>query len=99
MSLIRRSATIEVELERMEGRLSVGESVDLDQYVRAVGHLRRVLETLGIERAKRDVTPRDLHEYLTRKAHAPTNSGSLERRVRGEPTAEDPLSDAKEQSR
>jgi hypothetical protein len=66
-SLIRRAAVIEVELERMEGRLSAGEVVDLDQYTRAVGHLRRVLETLGIERTKRDVTP-TLSEYLASKA-------------------------------
>ena len=57
VSLAQRAASIEVELEQMEGRLSKGESVDLDAYTRAAGHLRRILETLGIERAKRDVTP------------------------------------------
>jgi hypothetical protein len=56
-SLIRRAATLEVELERLEGRLAKGEDVDLDAYSRAAGHLRRILETLGIERRKRDVTP------------------------------------------
>ena len=57
LSLIRRSATIEIELECMEGRLSRGEHADLDLFNRAAGNLRRLLETLGIERAKRDVTP------------------------------------------
>jgi hypothetical protein len=56
-SLIRRVATLEIELERLEGRLSEGNDVDLDIYARTASHLRRLLETLGIERAKRDVTP------------------------------------------
>jgi hypothetical protein len=57
ISLACRAASIEVELEQMEGRLSKGESVDLDTFTRAAGHLRRILETLGIERRQRDVTP------------------------------------------
>lgn len=56
-SLIRRAATLEVELERQEGQLAKGVEVDLDAYSRAAGHLRRILETLGIERRKRDITP------------------------------------------
>ncbi len=56
-SLIRRAATLEVELERREGQLATGGEVDLDAYSRAAGHLRRILETLGIERRKRDLTP------------------------------------------
>jgi hypothetical protein len=56
-SLIRRAATIEIELEAQEGKLSEGIEVDLDTYARAAGHLRRVLETLGIERHARNVTP------------------------------------------
>jgi hypothetical protein len=55
-SLVRRTATIEIELEQLEGKLSKGEAVDLDAYTRAAGHLRRILETLGIERRARDVT-------------------------------------------
>ena len=56
-SLIRRVATIEIELEQLEGKLSKGEAVDLDAYTRAAGHLRRILESLGIERKSRDITP------------------------------------------
>lgn len=56
-SLIRRAATLEVELERREGQLAKGDEVDLDAYSRTAGHLRRILETLGIERRQRDVTP------------------------------------------
>jgi hypothetical protein len=60
-SLIRRAAAIECELERLDARLSVGELVDLDSYGRCAGHLRRLFETLGVERKARDVTP-TLHE-------------------------------------
>lgn len=68
-SLIRRVATIEIELEQLEGKLSKGEAVDLDAYTRAAGHLRRILETLGIERKSRDVTP-TLAQYLASKAQS-----------------------------
>ena len=56
ISLIKRASAIELELEQAEGRLSMGVEIDLDQYVRAAGHLRRLLETLGIERVARPVT-------------------------------------------
>lgn len=62
-SLIRRAAAIECELERLDARLSAGEPVDLDSYGRCAGHLRRLFETIGVERVARDVTP-SLDEYL-----------------------------------
>jgi hypothetical protein len=55
-ALVKRAAGLECELEQMEGRLSLGEEVDLDGYGRAASHLRRILETLGLERKARDVT-------------------------------------------
>jgi len=55
-SLIKRASAIEVELEQAEGRLSMGDKTDLDAYTRAASHLRRILETLGLERKARDVT-------------------------------------------
>ena len=67
LSLVRRSSAIECELEQMEGRLSRGDQVDLDAFTRAAGHLRRILETLGLERRSRDVTP-TLSEYLASRA-------------------------------
>jgi hypothetical protein len=57
LSLIKRCASIECELERLDARLSAGEEVDLDSYGRAASHLRRLFETLGVERKQRDVTP------------------------------------------
>jgi hypothetical protein len=56
-SLIRRAAAIECELEVLEGRLSQGQPVDLDCYGRGASHLRRILETLGLERRAKDIGP------------------------------------------
>jgi hypothetical protein len=57
ISLASRAASIEVQLEQMEGTLSKGGTVDLDAFTRASSHLRRILETMGVARAQRDVTP------------------------------------------
>jgi hypothetical protein len=65
LSLIRRASSIECELERLDARLSLGEEVNLDEYGRAASHLRRLFETLGVERRPRDVTPAP-DEYLAR---------------------------------
>ncbi len=67
-SLIRRAAAIECELERLDARLSLGEPVDMDAYARVAGHLRRLFETLGLERRPRDITP-TLDQYLSNKRH------------------------------
>jgi hypothetical protein len=63
-SLIRRASAIEVELEDMEGKLSMGQPVDLDLFTRSASHLRRILETLGLERRPKDVTP-TVEAYLS----------------------------------
>jgi hypothetical protein len=51
----------------MEARMSNDEEVDLDVYNRMAGNLRRMLETIGIERRQRDVTD-DIDEVLARVA-------------------------------
>jgi hypothetical protein len=56
LSLIRRAASIECELERLDAMLSTGAEVNLDAYGRAASHLRRLFETLGVGRKARDVT-------------------------------------------
>jgi hypothetical protein len=66
IALIKRAATLEVELELMEGRLSQGENVDIDKYGRATGNLRRVLETLGLKREPRDITQETDEARLSR---------------------------------
>ena len=56
LSLIRRAAAIECELERLDALLSVGdENVNLDEYGRATSHLRRLFEVLGVERKPREI--------------------------------------------
>jgi hypothetical protein len=64
LSLIRRASAIECELERLDAVLSTGEAVDLDSYGRATSHLRRLFETLGLERRPREVGEVTLAELL-----------------------------------
>jgi hypothetical protein len=71
LSLCRRVAAIEVQLEQMEACMSEGDlKVDLDLYNRLAGNLRRMLETIGLQRVSRDVTP-SLSSYLQAKAGPP----------------------------
>jgi hypothetical protein len=74
LSLIKRASAIECELERLDARLSVGEEVDLDEYGRAASHLRRLFETLGIERRQRLVN-QTADEYI---AQLPVEEPALE---------------------
>jgi hypothetical protein len=62
-ALAQVAATLRIELEALEGKLSKGEEVDLDSYARVAGHFRRICETLGIERKARTVAP-TLQDYL-----------------------------------
>jgi hypothetical protein len=63
-SLIRRAATIETELERFEGQLAIGHSVDIDAYGRSAGQLRRILESLGLKRAQREIRLNPIVEHF-----------------------------------
>jgi hypothetical protein len=65
-SLVRRCAALEVELERMEARLSAGETVNLDLFSRLLGHLSRTLEKLGLDRRPRPVDAITPLEYAAR---------------------------------
>ncbi len=68
--LVEVAASLRVELERLEGQMSLGEDVNIDLYARAVGHYRRVCETLGIERRAKDITP-TLDQYLVQQTESP----------------------------
>jgi hypothetical protein len=57
LSLIRRAAALIVECERMENALANGETVDVDLLARLSSHVRRISESIGLDRVKRDVTP------------------------------------------
>jgi hypothetical protein len=70
LSLCRRAATLEIQLEQLECCMSQGDNVDIEIYGRIASHLRRILATLGVERKSKDVTP-SLASYLQAKAGAP----------------------------
>jgi hypothetical protein len=76
-ALCKRAAALECELEQLEGQMSLGEQVDLDKFGRAASHLRRILETLGLERRARDVTP-TLAEYLQAATHVAAANADAE---------------------
>jgi hypothetical protein len=50
----------------MEAKLSAGIEIDIDKFTRSASHLRRILETLGLERVSKDVT--DIRSYLASKS-------------------------------
>jgi hypothetical protein len=59
-SIVRRVATLTVELERMESGFALaGEALpgQIDLYQRTANSLRRLLESIGLERRTRDVSP------------------------------------------
>ena len=65
-SLVRRACVLTVELERMEKQFALaGEASaeDLEIYARVAGNLRRLLESVGLQRRARDVTPPDPLDY------------------------------------
>ena len=64
-SIIRRAATLSIELEHLEMRFASSEAsaADLLLYSRLANTLRRLLESVGIERQMHDVTP-SIDEYL-----------------------------------
>jgi hypothetical protein len=65
-ALVRRSAMLQLQLEMMEQRWAANNgqasAKALDTYQRTTGALRRV-ETLGLQRRSRDVTPPDPLDY------------------------------------
>ena len=67
-SLLRRAATLTTELERLEAKFASGEGTptDLDLYQRCSGNLRRLLESVGLQRRSRDVTP-SLTQYIAQR--------------------------------
>jgi hypothetical protein len=65
-SIVRRVAVLSVELENLERRFVLAGSAsseDLDLYQRTAGGLRRLLESVGLQRRPRDITPSPL-QYM-----------------------------------
>jgi hypothetical protein len=69
-SLIRRCAAMECELERLEAQLSRYEPVDMLRYAQVAGHLRRIFETLGVERIAKPVQTLDQYFLSLKQADA-----------------------------
>ena len=70
LSIIRRAAVLTVQLEQLEQMFALGGLAgmrDLDAYQRGSNTLRRLLQTIGIKRQARDVTPPTVEAYI---AHA-----------------------------
>lgn len=70
-ALVRRAAMLTLQAELMEANFAKNEDgaasiKQIDAYQRVCGTLRRTLESLGLRRRARDVTPRtpSLREYL-----------------------------------
>jgi hypothetical protein len=61
MLLVRRSAMLALQLEMMEQRWAQNDGAagpkSLNNYQRATNTLRRTLESLGLQRRQRDITP------------------------------------------
>jgi hypothetical protein len=77
-ALCKRAAGLECELEQMEGRMSLGEEVDLDRYGRGSSHLRRMLESLGLERRTRDAAVEgDVEVFSPMRARWAAEAGAV----------------------
>jgi hypothetical protein len=66
-SIIRRAATLTVELERLEAKFAAaGEATttDLETYQRCSNSLRRLLESVGLKRRAKDISGLSLGEIL-----------------------------------
>lgn len=74
--LVRRCATLGVELERLEAEFAVEGQADpekLDLYIRASGALKRLWDALGLERRQKRVPT--LHEVLDRVGRGDADGG------------------------
>ena len=68
-SIIRRCACLQTELEIMETNFALAGGADqpsLDLYQRTAGNLRRLIDSLGLDRVPRDITP-SLDQYIASK--------------------------------
>lgn len=69
-SIVRRAATLTVELERLEAKFAQAgqaEAGELALYTTTSNTLKRLLEAVGLQRRPRDVTP-DLQRYIAGQA-------------------------------
>lgn len=64
-SLIRRASALQIKAEQIELRMAhdTATQEDIDTYLRIAGVLKRIFDTIGLERRPRDTAP-DLRAYL-----------------------------------
>jgi hypothetical protein len=65
--IARRAASLAIWCEQQDADAANGKAIDVGPYTTASNTLRRLLESLGLERRLRNVTP-TLSEYAARKA-------------------------------
>ena len=83
--IIKRVALTGAMLEDMAARWLLGEPVDPALYATLSNAERRLLETVGLKRRARDVTP-SLSQYLASKAAKPAESPSTSNQLNREET-------------
>ena len=71
ISICRRAAALECELEAMEGRMSAGQPIEIELYGRLTSRLCRLLDPIGIQRLAKPIDPlsdlaKDLEAYPAR---------------------------------
>jgi hypothetical protein len=64
LALVRRCAALVVECERLENSLANGEEVDIDLLARLSSHMRRIAESIGLDKVRREIVP-TLAELVT----------------------------------
>jgi hypothetical protein len=75
-SIIRRAAVLTTELEQLEVKFALAgeaEPHQLELYQRTANSLRRLLESVGLERRAKTIVP-TLSEYLEAKKVVPTEN-------------------------
>jgi len=74
ISICRRVATLECELESMEGRMSAGVPIEIEVYGRLASRLCRTLELISVKRLARPLDPTsDLAKGLEAYAQKPVD--------------------------
>ena len=64
--MVSKFATMAIQLEVMEATALAGGDIDVDLFGRVSAHMRRLGETIGIERRAKDITP-DLKDYMRQR--------------------------------
>lgn len=62
-AIIRRASALAVQSEQWEAVMAQGGDVDVSTYCKLVNTLSRVLQTIGLQRHARDITPRVIDQH------------------------------------